>query len=94
MKATTLLFCLFILLAILSTADAGRASRKAQQIIKSRKAEPQKVEDTGRNLGSWRAEDYGPPPPCFAWDCLGPYTIPGLGEEQFGQCWLVRVCPY
>ena len=67
MKATTILFCLFVLLAVFSITDARRLAQKTR---------PSKVAktDADRNLqvGS----------NCFYfWDCYE-VSIPGIGEEQ------------
>ena len=78
MKATTILFCLLVLLAVFSVTDARRLAQKTR---------PSKAEtntaDASRNL-------QGAGMQCFYfWDCYV-VDIPGIGEEEV--CDLVQKC--
>ena len=77
MKATTLLFCLFVLLAVFSITDARRLAQKT----KPSKAVKGAESDRKLQLGGVT---------CFYfWDCQWT-DIPGVGEEE--ACYLVQLC--
>ena len=78
MKATTIIFCLLVLLAVFSVTDARRLAQKTKP-SKTVKA------DADRNLGG----GYNGSQCFYFWDCYD-VDIPGVGEEHV--CDLVQKC--
>ena len=106
MKATSILFCLFVLLAVLSTANTQRLTRKAQEIKPAKVdevVEAAKVDEVANadepeycSCGGF-VENYPPPPTCqtnccFYYECTGYIEVPGLEGEDSGYCYLVQKC--